>query len=189
MKLLSILGSPRKGGNSETLVSAIAAGAAGAGAATELIRLSKLKIHPCIACGGCEKTGRCVIDDDMQQLYSQIDSADRIVIASPIYFYGVTAQTKAFIDRCQALWSRKYLLKERKQPATARIGYLASVCATRGERIFEGAILSVQYGLDAMDFAYGGELLVRGVDQKGALDGRPEELRRAREFGRQIVTP
>jgi multimeric flavodoxin WrbA len=187
MNVLVFSGSPRKNGNTETLAGSVIAGVETAGGACELIRLAEKKIHPCIGCGGCEKEGICVIKDEMQDLYPMIESADRIIIVSPIYFYGVTAQTKAFIDRCQALWSRKYLLKRRLKGDVPKIGFFLSVAATKGERVFEGSILTVQYGLDAMDFAYGGELVLRGVDRKGAINDFPDELDRAREFGTRIV--
>jgi multimeric flavodoxin WrbA len=187
MKALVILGSPRKGGNTEILADQVMAGLKEAGADVDLLRLADYRISPCIACGGCEKTGRCVVQDDMQELYPRIDGADRLVLVSPIYFYGVTAQLKAFIDRCQALWSRKYLLRQRRQGGVPRIGYLVSAAATKGEKIFDGAVLTVQYGLDAMDFKYGGALLVKGVDRKGAVRSMPGELERARQFGRKIA--
>lgn len=187
MKALVILGSPRKEGNTEILAGQVVAGMKEAGAEVELIRLADYRISPCIACGGCEKTGRCVVQDDMQELYPRIDSADRLVLVSPIYFYGVTAQLKAFIDRCQAQWSRKYLLRQRQQGRVPRIGYLVSAAATKGDKIFDGAVLTAQYGLDAMDFKYGGALLVKGVDRKGAIGDMPEELERARQFGRKIA--
>lgn len=187
MNVVIFLGSPRKNGNTETLVKSMISGIEEAGGKCELIRLADYNIHPCIACGGCEKEGNCVIQDDMQQLYPKITEADRIVIASPIYFYGVTAQTKAFIDRCQALWSRKYILKRRLKGDIPKIGYYLGVSATKGERIFEGAILSVKYVCDAMDFAYGGEFVLRGLDKKGAVNDLQEELDRAREFGASII--
>lgn len=187
MKVLVVLGSPRKGGNTEILAGQVISGMQEAGAEVDLVRLSEHRINPCIACGGCEKTGQCVVQDGMQELYPRIDAADRLVLVSPIYFYGVTAQLKAFIDRCQALWSRKYLLRKRQTSGKERRGYLVSAAATRGEKIFDGAVLTVQYGLDAMDFAYGGALLVKGVDRKGAIMDMPEELERARQFGRTIA--
>lgn len=187
MKALVILGSPRKGGNTEILAGQVVAGLKDDGADVEIIRLADYRISPCLACGGCEKTGCCVIQDDMQKLYPRIDGADRLVLVSPIYFYGVTALLKAFIDRCQALWSRKYLLRQRQQGKVPRIGYLVSAAATKGEKVFDGAILTAQYGLDAMDFTYGGALVVRGVDRKGAVSGMPDELERARQFGRKIA--
>ncbi|GBE12096.1 putative NAD(P)H-dependent FMN-containing oxidoreductase YwqN [bacterium BMS3Bbin14] len=188
MKVLFILGSPRSGGNTELLLKPVMQGVIDAGSGSELVRPAELDIHPCLACGGCTETGVCVVQDDMQQLYDKIDNADRIVVGSPIYFYGVTAQAKAFIDRCQALWSRKYLLG--KRPAgnkTVRKGYFVGVAATMGERVFEGAIMTVRYGLDAMDFSYAGELLVRGVDKKGEIARFAEDLERAYRFGHDMV--
>jgi multimeric flavodoxin WrbA len=187
MKSLVILGSPRKGGNTEILAEQVAAGLKEGGAEVEIIRLTDYAVSPCIACGGCEKTGRCVVQDDMQKIYPRIDGADRLVLVSPIYFYGVTAQLKGLIDRSQALWCRKYLLRQRRQGEIPRIGYLVSAAATRGEKVFDGAVLTVQYALDAMDFQFGGALLVRGVDRKGAVADLPEELERARQFGRKIA--
>ena len=187
MKTLFILGSPRKNGNSELLVEQIESGVIEAGSSSERIRLEGMDIHPCLGCGGCEKTGRCVIQDDMQGLYDKIDEADRLLIVSPVYFYGVTAQTKAFIDRCQALWSRKYILKVHHKTTTPKKGYLVSVSATKGDRIFDGAALTVQYGLDAMDYEYDGEFLVRGVDERGAIQKFKDKLEQARQFGQSIV--
>lgn len=188
MKVLFVLGSPRNGGNTELLLEPVMQGVIDAGSSSELVRPADLDIHPCLACGGCTETGVCVVQDDMQKLYKKIDNADRIVVGSPIYFYGVTAQAKAFIDRCQALWSRKYLLGKRQAGKTVRKGYFVGVAATLGERVFEGAIMTVRYGLDAMDFSYAGELLVRGVDKKGAIEQFVEDLERAYRFGHDIVT-
>ena len=187
INVLIFLGSPRKKGNTEALLERVMRGVREAGAAAELIRLPDLDIHPCLGCGDCEKTGQCVIKDDMRDLYQKIDHADRVVIGSPIYFYGLTAQTKAFVDRCQALWSRKYCLGKRRAEDNRGPGYFVSVAATKGERIFNGAILTAQYGLDAMDLTYGGELLVRGVDKRGEIKKFDKELERACQFGKDIV--
>jgi len=188
MKVLFILGSPRKGGNTELLLEPVMQGIVDAGSSSEFVRLTDLDIHPCQACGGCSETGVCVIPDDMQRLYKKIDSVGRIVVGSPIYFYGVTAQAKAFIDRCQALWSRKYLLGQRPAGKNGRKGYFVGVAATQGERVFEGAIMTVRYGLDAMDFAYAGELLVRGADKKGEVAQFTGDLERAYRFGHDMVS-
>jgi multimeric flavodoxin WrbA len=188
MKALIILGSPRKQGNTDLLLNKIQQGLNEAGCTFEQICLNNLKIRPCQACGGCDKTGVCVIQDDMQDLYPKIDIADVIIIGSPIYFYNVTAQTKAFIDRTQAMWSRKYNLKQKTPPGKQhRCGYLVCVSATQGEKIFEGASITVKYALDAMDIPYCGNLFVRGVDSKGAIKKKETELKRAYEFGKQIA--
>lgn len=189
VKVLALTGSPRKGGNTETLVAAIMAGAVQAGAVGETVRLADLKISPCIGCGGCQKTGRCVILDDMQGLYDRLDSAQVIIIASPIYFYGLTAQTKLFIDRLQALWSKKQLLLAAKQWSIApeRKGYLVSVAATMGEKVFVGAQLCAQYAFDAMGVRYAGDFLVRGADGRGDMQKMSGRLQEAEQFGKMIA--
>lgn len=148
IEVLAFNGSPRKKGNTEVLLNAVARGVEKAGGSIDIIRLCDLTISPCIGCGGCSKKGKCVIEDDMTIFYDKIGSAQRIILASPIYFYGITSQAKAFVDRIQALWSRKYLLGEgvgKDQPD--RKGYLVSVAATEGERVFEGAELTATYFL------------------------------------------
>ena len=157
------------------------------GAEVQQVRLAGLDIHPCIGCGSCEDKGICVFKDDMQKLYEHIADADIIILASPIYFYGLTAQTKACIDRCQALWSKKYILKEPISTKPNRKGYLISVAATNGERVFEGAILSARYGLDAMDAAYRGALLYPGVDTKGAITKHPDYPDKTTTFIQQLL--
>jgi len=190
MNILALRGSPRKGGNSDVLLAAINRGAEKAGATVDVIRLCDLKINPCLNCGGCDKTGVCIIKDDMTSLYKKIIAAERIIMASPIYFYGITAQAKTFVDRTQALWNRKRLLRQkgewREDPA--RKGFLATVAATKGARVFEGAILTMKYGYDAMDMNYAGEFLVRGVDKQGEMAKHEQELLAAEEFGKNIVT-
>jgi multimeric flavodoxin WrbA len=111
-KVLGISGSPRRDGNTELLLKEFLQGARASGRETELFILSKFKISLCTSCNSCQKDGQCIIDDDMQLMYSKLFEADYIVLASPIYFGGVSAQLKPFIDRCQTLWSRKYILKE-----------------------------------------------------------------------------
>ncbi len=186
MQTLILNGSPRKNGNTEQIVAMVAEGLTKADTEVDLFRLADLDIHPCIGCGHCEKEGMCVFKDDMRMLYEKIAEADRIILASPIYFYGLTAQTKICIDRCQALWSRKYILKTPVSTKPGRKGYLISVAATSGARIFEGAILSARYGLDAMDVSYEGELLFPGVDARGAIKKHPDYPDRVIDFIRRL---
>ena len=160
-----------------------------AGGSPEIIRLCDLKISPCISCGGCDKTGRCVVEDDMIPLYEKIISIDKIIVSSPIFFYGVTAQTKAFIDRTQALWNRKRLLQKKGEwvDNPERKGFFISVAATRGARIFEGAILTMKYGYDAMGMQYGGDFLVTGPDKRGDMAKYEKKLAEAREAGKNFI--
>ena len=189
MDVLVLNGSPRKGGNTELLVKSVISGIDGAGGRATDIRLCDLEIKSCIGCGTCEKKGECILKDDMIDLYDKIIVADRIVLASPIYFYGITSQAKAFVDRTQTLWSRKYILKkgEKWYNDPSRKGYLVSVAATKGEKVFEGAILTAKYGFDAMGVSYGGEFLVRGAEKRGAVADMQDILQKAELFGRKIV--
>jgi multimeric flavodoxin WrbA len=189
MDVLAFLGSPRKKGNSEVLTQELLEGVRLAGGSPEIIRLCDLKISPCISCGGCDKTGRCVVEDDMIPLYEKIISIDKIIVSSPIFFYGVTAQTKAFIDRTQALWNRKRLLQKKGEwvDNPERKGFFISVAATRGARIFEGAILTMKYGYDAMGMQYGGDFLVTGPDKRGDMAKYEKKLAEAREAGKNFI--
>ena len=108
MKVLGILGSPRRGGNSEILMRAFLEGAAEAGAEVEEIILRDLKISPCLEIYHCFKDGTCPIKDEMREIYDKLLEADVVALASPVFFYGVSAQSKAMIDRTQALWARRY---------------------------------------------------------------------------------
>jgi multimeric flavodoxin WrbA len=99
VNIIGFVGSPRVGGNTETLVAEILRGAASAGATVEQVALNKLDISPCQGCDACRQKGRCRIQDDMQPLYDKLFAADAIVLGTPIYCWGPSAQTKAFLDR------------------------------------------------------------------------------------------
>jgi multimeric flavodoxin WrbA len=188
-KVLALRGSPRKGGNSDILLEAVLRGVRRAGGEVEIIRLCSLRIQGCINCGECDETGICVLQDDMGALYEKILAAEKMIMAAPIYFYGLPAQAKAFVDRGQALWNRKRLLMARGEyhPNLLRKGFLVSVAATRGARVFDGARLTMKYGFDAMDFKYEGELLVREVDKCGDMAARADTLLEAEEVGMSFL--
>lgn len=104
MKVVGIIGSPRRGGNTEILVEQVLAGAATAGAETQVFRLNELNIRGCQACNHCKEHGSCRQQDDMRQIYEEMLAADAIVIGSPIYMGYFTAQTKLFMDRLYAFF-------------------------------------------------------------------------------------
>ncbi len=189
MKVLGLFGSPRRGGNTELLLEEALKGAETEGAEVERLHLSDLNIIPCRECLKCYENGECIILDDMQKIYPKLLEADIIILASPIFFYGVTAWTKAFIDRCQALWSRKYILKNKSlgKEGKRRKGFLISVGGTKGQRVFEGAILTAKYFFDVLNAEYVGELVFRGVDAKGDILKHPEAIQQAHEAGRKLV--
>ena len=189
MDVLVFLGSPRKKGNSEILTEALLEGVRGEGGMPEIIRLCDLKISPCISCGGCNKTGKCVVEDDMTPLYEKIITTDKIILSSPIFFYGITAQAKAFIDRTQALWNRKRLMQIKGEwiDKPERQGFFISVAATKGARIFEGAILTMKYGYDAMGIQYAGDFLVNGPDKRGDMAKNDKKLAEATKAGKNFM--
>ncbi len=189
MKVLGIFGSPRRGGNTEILLEELLKGAETEGAEVDRLYLSDQVITPCIECHGCDQTGKCVILDDMERIYPKLLESDVIVLASPIFFYGVTAWAKALIDRSQALWAKKYLLKDPSlgKEGRRRKGFFISVGATKGQKVFEGAILTAKYFFDTFNVEYVGELLFRGVDGKGDILKHPEALQQAFEAGRRLV--
>ncbi len=186
MKILGIWGSPRKGGNSEVLLQAFLDGAAEAGGEVERLALRELKITPCLEIYHCFKDGTCPIKDDMLPLYDKLLAADVVALASPIFFYGVSAQAKAFIDRTQALWSRRYMLKQ-DFPGPERQGVLLCTGATHGKLLFVGARLTAKYFFDAINVTYAAEILVRGVDEKGAILEQPEVLETARDLAYRLA--
>lgn len=189
MKVLGLFGSPRKGGNTEILLEEALKGAEGEGAEIERLFLSDLDITPCTECHGCDSTGDCVILDEMQKIYTKLLEADIIILASPIFFYGVTAWAKAVIDRSQALWAKKYLVNDPSMGdrGKRRKGFFISVAATKGQKVFEGAILTVKYFFDALNAEYTGELVYRGVEGKGEILKHLGALKQAREAGRRLV--
>ena len=189
MRVLGLFGSPRRGGNTELLLEEALNGAKSEGAEVERIYLPDYTITPCKECHGCDQTGNCVILDDMQKIYPKLLEADVIILASPIFFYGVTAWAKALIDRSQALWARKYLLKDPSlgKEGKKRKGFLISVGTTKGQKIFEGAILTTKYFFDVLNAEYVGELVFKGVEAKGDILKHPEALHQAFKAGRRLV--
>jgi len=122
----------------------------------------------------------------MLPLYDKLLAAEVVALASPIFFYSVSAQAKAMIDRTQALWARRYHLKQ-DFPGPERQGVLLCTAATRGKLLFVGARLVARYFFDAIHVTYAAEILVRGVDEKGAVLQKPEVLEEARDLGRRLA--
>lgn len=190
MKVLGIYGSPRKGGNSDQLLDKVLEGAKSAGAEVMTVFARDLKMSGCLECGGCDETGVCVVQDDMQTVYPLIERANIVFLGSPIFFYGVTAQAKALIDRSQALWSKKMLRKrpEERDVLSGGRGYLIAVGATRGKNLFEGAQLTARYFFDALDMSYQGGIFFRRIEKRGAVQENPETLQEAFNLGLKAVS-
>ncbi|MBI4296987.1 MAG: flavodoxin family protein [Chloroflexi bacterium] len=190
MKVLGLAGSPRRGGNTDILLARALEGARSVGAETESVVLANLDIEPCRHCEGCVDTGVCVVDDDMQPMHRKLLQADRLILASPIFFMSVTAQAKIFIDRCQALWALKYLLKERHPTASdgsRRRGLFISVGGQKWPYLFDAAVPVVKAFFSVCDVEYGEELFFRDIDPVGAVKSHPTALQDAFEAGRRLV--
>ena len=190
MKVLGIYGSPRKGGNSDQLLDKALEGARSTGAEIATVYARKLKMSGCIECGGCDKTGTCVVKDDMQLVYPLMEEADVIILASPIFFYGLTSQVKAIIDRTQAMWSKRILEKtpEERKTYDKGKGYLIAVAATKGKNLFDGVQMVAKYFFDALDMSYEGGLFLRGLEKRKAVLGDPETLQQAFDLGIKAVS-
>lgn len=180
------MGSPRIKSNTDLLLDQALAGARSQGADTEKIIVDKLTVTPCKEYYGCERDGNCVIRDDMDSIYPRLLEADVIIVASPMFFYGITGQLKSFVDRCQALWVRKHVLKQ-DISGHERKGVFIAVGATRGQQLFDGSILTMKYFFDAVGVTYTDQLLVRGVDKKGEIKEHPTALPDAYELGKRIA--
>jgi multimeric flavodoxin WrbA len=189
LKVLGIAGSPRRDGNTDLLLRQVLAGTASQRTEAKTVILSELNISPCRHCDGCIKTGKCVVDDDMQWLHTDLREADCIVLASPIFFMGVTAQTKAMIDRCQALWVIKYILKLPVATSTnkERRGIFISVGGTRLHELFQPATATVKSWFKTLDISYAGELAFSGIDEKEAILQHPTALKEAFNMGQKLV--
>jgi len=188
VKVLGIAGSPRRGGNTDLLLAEVMNGAASRGAEVKTIILNDLKIAPCQHCDACLEAGRCRIDDDMQMVYREMEAADRIVLASPIQFMGITAQMKAMIDRCQALWARKYVLKlPPLGDGRERKGFFISVGGRKIANLFEPALVMIKTVFRILDITYAGELLFPGIDEKGAIAEHPDALHQAFLVGQKLA--
>lgn len=189
MFVLGLQGSPRKKGNTASLLAAFLEEAGNLGARTRQLDVAKLNINPCQECGTCERKGFCPLDDDMQEVYRLLWKADFIVMATPIFFYGPTAQLKALIDRSQALWARKYTHKLTDPGRKWRKGFMLAVGATKGKNLFEGTELTAKYFFDAVGAHFEGSLGYRMIENRGDIAQHPTALADAREKARDLVGP
>jgi multimeric flavodoxin WrbA/protein-tyrosine-phosphatase len=185
MLILGLQGSPRKKGNTNFLLSTFLQAAERRGAVTRAVQVAERNILPCKEYVVCEKKGTCPIDDDMaSEIYGLLRQAEVVVLASPIFFYNMTSQLKALVDRCQTFWARKYRLKLNDPLKNTRRGYLLGVGATRGKNLFEGMQLTAKYFFDAIDARYEGSLAYRGIEGAKDLASHPtvrEEVEQAVE--------
>ena len=189
VEIAAIYGSPRRQGNTSTLLKHAVAGARDAGANVTEIVLRDLKMSPCLEIYGCKEAGRCVIKDDYGAIEELLQGIDGLMLASPIFFYSVSAHTKILIDRCNSLWVKKYWIDKQPfgQKSYLRKGLFISVGSTKGKRLFEGAQLSVKYFMDALDMQLWKSLLFRGIETEGQIQQSPAALEAAYTAGKDLV--
>ena len=183
-QVLVILGSPRRMGNSAALAARISRGAESAGAEVENLFLQDLEISPCRGCDTCQQhdSKGCAIKDDMQEIYSKLIRADAWVIASPVYWFTMSSQTKIFMDRCYAL------------PAYAEnpfVGKLIAIAMSYGDvdPVKSGCVNALRTFQDAFSYTrsnlvgmvYGSAMGAGEIENNGAL------MKEAEELGRQLV--
>lgn len=188
-EIIAIYGSPRRDGNSSALLKQAVEGARAEGAHVEEVFLRDYKISPCLEIYNCIKNGECAIRDDFPKILEKLEASKGIMLASPIFFYTVSAHTKTFMDRCQSLWVRKYWIENQEFGKTPenRKGLFISVGATEGKKLFDGALLTVKYFFDVLDAGLWRTVLCRGVDRKGEIDRREDYLQEAFAAGRDLA--
>jgi multimeric flavodoxin WrbA len=193
IKVLAFAGSPRRNGNSETLLDwVLAAMAKEPDVVIEKILLTEANINPCKGCNACQKLNKCVQRDGMDIVHDKIIAADIIVLATPIFCMGIAAQAKMLIDRAQVFTSRKYVLKlpvvppERKGK---RLGVFLSTAGQNWSYVFDAAVPSVKCFFNVIevkdrDISY---LMVNGVDEKGAIEHHPTAKADAERLGKNVI--
>lgn len=177
-KIVILTGSVRKGGNTELLARAFADGA-GQRNEVELISVADCRVQPCIGCNSCftREGHRCFQQDDMTKIYESLKAADVLAIASPVYFYGISAQLKAVVDRLHTPMRNDF-----------RIRKLALLLVGGAElpELFDSIVTQYRLVLNFFHLEDAGMVLVRGVREKGEINGHPA-LEAARELGRSIT--
>ena len=164
-KVLILNGSARKGGNTDALIESFSRGAV-KHCDVESLRVSDFNVHPCKGCNACKAsdTGRCVVHDDMMYFWEKLTKTDVLVIASPVYFYGISARLKAVIDRLHA--PARNLLPIKK---TA----LLLVGASNDKNVFDATKLQYQCIVDFFKLENLGEVCIGGVTEIGDIDNNP----------------
>jgi multimeric flavodoxin WrbA len=190
--VLAFSTSPRRRGNSETLLDRVLDVMRGEGAAVEKIVVPEADIGPCRGCNACAKLNRCIQRDYMDYVHDRIIEADCIILASPIYCMGLTAQAKVLVDRSQVFCTRKYVLRLPIVPPDRkgrRAGIFLSTAGQTWESVFDAAIPSVKCFFNVIDvrdrdIKY---LMVNGVDEKGAIGRHPTAMHDAETLAHEVI--
>ncbi|NLA05491.1 MAG: flavodoxin family protein [Firmicutes bacterium] len=187
-KILAISASPRRNGNSELALRAFCHAAEENGISVELIRLQELRLEPCRGCELCEADGICVVKDKMQPLYEKVATVKGLVLATPIYYGSLSAQLKIFMDRFQSWWQAKYRLN---RPFVhlddGKIGYIISVGALQRPDFADNAVSIAKVFFHSINYNFGGNLSLQGLDRKGEINDNPAALVKASRAGKEFI--
>jgi multimeric flavodoxin WrbA len=178
-RVLGIVGSPRRGGNTEILVDEVLRGAEEAGAQVEKVILSKLDIRPCRGCNACKKAGKCTQQDDMHALLEQMKRSQVWVLGTPIYWWGPTAQIKAFLDRWYGVQHRT-MFEGRRTILTIPLEDTYEGTARHTVGMFKDA-------LNYLKMEHLATVVATGVLDRGAVREHPEVLAKAYQAGREAI--
>lgn len=176
-KIIVLVGSMRKGGNTDLLAQAFTKGASKKNS-VEVISVADYKVNPCIGCNSCftREENKCFQNDDMSVIYDKLRTADIVVIASPVYFYGISAELKAIVDRLHTPMRNEFQIKKLA---------LLLVGAATLPNLFDAIKLQYQLVLDFFHLENIGMVLVSGVKEKGDIEGNIA-LKEAYELGLSI---
>ena len=188
--VLGIAGSPRRRGNTETLLDRFLEGAESVRAEVTKLVAAELAVAGCVACDGCRDDGRCVVRDDFDQVYDGMVAADVVALAAPLYFWNLPAQVKAVVDRSQCQWARKCVLRAPPPPTPSGREWRRGVFICVGgdsRRCFDGVVHTVKdfFLVHAID--YWADLLYGDVDARGAIGDHPRALQEAFDLGVRAV--
>ena len=179
-KALILVGSPRSKGNTAGIVERVDGILRDREIDTEIVMLDRLDIRPCKNCGSCEDDGECVQKDDMRELWEKVESCDGLVLASPTYYSGVTAQMKIFIDRtgrAKVKWDYKRNLPGGARFSEGKRAMLIGVCGQSGERWLKCSIMQMRSLLADLEMPLYSIIKGDGADVGGGLfEGRPEMM-------------
>ncbi|MTI49077.1 flavodoxin family protein [Sporosalibacterium faouarense] len=186
-KILALMGSPRKNKNTDKLLNKVLEGIKDSGEDVDIkkVYLKDKDIASCIACDSCGKTGKCFKNDDMDDIYSDFDEGDGVIIASPLYFNTVSSLTKIMIDRCQVYWSSKYVLKNPSIDINKkRVGMFICVGgAPYRENQFDGCTPVMDLFFKAINTSYKHNIFASHTDKTPVWE-REDLMSKAYEMGK-----
>jgi multimeric flavodoxin WrbA len=177
MKTIGLVGSPRKGGNTDLLVSTVLYGSGAAGSEVEKLFVYDFDIAPCVDCRGCKKEPfHCIVKDDMRQLYPKLEAADVIVFGTPLYWYGPTAKMKLLIDKL-----RPYIASKKMKRKKA----ILIIPSEEGPEACSNLVRMFEQSFSYLGLEIAGKILAT-ASEKGEVQRQPKVLDEAFQLGKSL---